>query len=316
MEVIRALEDAQFPSPSHVTIGAFDGVHRGHRHLIGRMVAAAHEKGQVAVALTFDPHPGAVLGRRPVAVLSSIEERAELLGGIGVDALVVLRFDAAVAGMSAERFVLRLMRDLRMVELWAGPDFALGHRREGDVSSLQRLGTEVGFQVHVIEPLRWRGEVVSSTRIRAALTAGDLEEANGCLGRPYRLSGLVVEGRGVGRSLGVPTANLELPEGRLVPANGVYACWAHREQEGAWPAVVNVGVRPTIATGELTIEAHLLDFEGDLYGQRLRIDFVSRLRDEAVFHSLNALVDQIERDIERARHILTSEAGGGIDGAE
>lgn len=313
MEVIRALDEVCLSHPSQVTIGAFDGVHRGHRHLIGKMVVAAHKKDQAAVTLTFDPHPGAVLGRRPVAVLSSIEERAELLSEIGVDFLVVLNFNAAVAGMSAERFVLRLMRDLRMVDLWAGPDFALGHRREGDVYSLQRLGTEVGFQVHVIEPLRWRGEVVSSTRIREALTAGDLEEANGCLGRPYRLVGSVVPGRGVGHSLGVPTANLDLPEGRLVPANGVYACWVHTEHEGTRPAVVNVGVRPTIATGELTIEAHLLDFEGDLYGQRLRLDFVARLRDEAVFHSLNALVEQIERDIERTRRVLISGTPEGVD---
>ncbi len=166
------------------------------------------------------------------------------------------------------------------------------------------MGEEVGFGVRVVEPLRWRGEVISSTRIRAALTAGDIEEANGCLGRPYRLSGVVVRGRGLGRQLGIPTANLEPPAGRLIPANGVYAALARTERDGVRPAVVNIGVRPTIAADHLTVEAHLLDFDGDLYDQRLGLDFVAWLRDEETFPSLNALVEQIRRDIAHARQIL------------
>lgn len=308
MQIIRALEQATLPGPSHVTIGGFDGVHRGHQYLIGRMVGAAREAGRLAVALTFDPHPGAVLGRSPAAALSTVEERAALLDRLGVDLLAVLPFTPALAGTSAARFVDLLRRRLGMIELWAGPDFALGHRREGNIAYLQRLGAEQGFAVQVVEPLRWGGEVVSSTRIRAALTAGDVAEANGCLGRPYHLSGVVVRGRGLGCSLGIPTANLEPPAGRLIPANGVYACLAHTERSGTWPAVVNVGVRPTIAADHLTVEAHLLDFEGDLYGQPLGLDFLARLRDEEVFPSLNALVAQIRRDIAQARDIIRSEA--------
>ncbi|MGD1996340.1 MAG: bifunctional riboflavin kinase/FAD synthetase [Anaerolineae bacterium] len=305
MRTIHTLEEADLSAPSHVTIGAFDGVHRGHRHLIGLMVEAAHEVGRVAITLTFDPHPGAVLGRSPVAALSTIEERGELLAEIGVDLLVVLRFTPAIAGLPAERFVAKLLRDLRMAELWAGPDFALGHRREGDIASLQELGARKGFLVRLVEPLRWKGEVVSSTRIRAALTAGEIEEANDCLDRPYRLAGTVIRGRGLGSTLGIPTANLEPPESRLIPANGVYACFARAEEE-TWPAVVNVGVRPTIATDHLTVEAHLLGFEGDLYGERLELDFIARLRDEEVFPSLNALVAQIRDDIASAERVLVS----------
>ncbi|MCS7179013.1 MAG: bifunctional riboflavin kinase/FAD synthetase [Anaerolineae bacterium] len=304
MELTHDLESLNLSIPSHVTIGAFDGVHRGHQHLIGSMVRAAHEAARIAVVLTFDPHPGALLGRRPTAALTTLEERAALIADLEVDVLVVLRFTPTVAGTPATRFIHLMRHHLHMVELWVGPDFALGHRREGNVPFLQQLGAQEGFAVRVVEPLRWRGAVVSSTRIRAALTAGDIEEANGCLGRPYRLTGQVVRGRGLGRQIGIPTANLIPPPDRLLPANGVYAGYAHTWEAGSWPTVINVGVRPTIAPDHLTVEAHLLDFEGDLYDQTLALDFIARLRDEQAFPSLNALVDQIQQDIARAREIL------------
>ncbi|HIP86984.1 MAG TPA: riboflavin biosynthesis protein RibF, partial [Anaerolineales bacterium] len=243
MQIIRRLEDANLSRPSHLTIGAFDGIHRGHQHLIGSMARAAYAADREAVVLTFDPHPGVVLGRTPVAALSTLEERATQIEALGIGVLVILRFTPAMAGMPAAHFVRRLRQHLKMVELWVGPDFALGHRRQGNVPHLRELGSREGFTVRVVEPLRWRGEVVSSTRIRAALTAGDIEEANGCLGRPYHLSGTVVHGRRLGRQLGFPTANLEPPSGRLIPANGVYAALAQTERNGTWPAVVNIGVR-------------------------------------------------------------------------
>jgi len=304
MQLTHDLESLNLSTPSHVTIGAFDGVHRGHQHLIGSMARAAHEAGRAAVALTFDPHPGALLGRSPVAALTTPEERAALIADLGVDVLVILRFTPTMAGTPATRFVHLLRRHLHMVELWVGPDFALGHRREGNVPFLRQLGEQEGFVVQVVEPLQWGGAVVSSTRIRAALTAGEIEEANGCLGRPYRLTGRVVQGRGLGRRLGIPTTNLSPPPERLIPANGVYAGYAHTQEAGTWPAVINIGVRPTIAPDHLTVEAHLLDFDGDLYGQTLALDFIARLRDEQTFPSLNALVEQIRRDIARAREIL------------
>lgn len=304
MELTHDLESLNLSTPSHVTIGAFDGVHRGHQHLIRSMADAAHEAGRTAVALTFSPHPGALLGRSPVAVLTTPQERAALIADLGVDVLVILRFTPTMAGTPATRFVQLLRRHLHVVELWVGSDFALGHRREGNVPFLRQLGQQEGFVVRVVEPLQWRGSVVSSTRIRAALTAGDMEEANGCLGRPYRLTGQVVRGRGLGRRLGIPTANLSPPPERLIPANGVYAGYAHTQEAGTWPAVINIGVRPTITPDHLTVEAHLLNFDGDLYDQMLALDFVARLRDEQTFPSLNALVEQIRRDIARAREIL------------
>jgi len=304
MRIIHALDEANSAATSHVTIGSFDGIHRGHQHLIGSMVESAHRAGRSAVAITFDPHPGALLGRRPVATLSTIEERAALLAELRLDMLAVLRFTSTLAGTSAAHFIDELRCHLGMAELWAGPDFALGHRRKGDISYLQQLGAQEGFAVRVVQPLRWRGQVVSSTRIRSALTAGDIEEANGCLGRPYTLSGKVVKGRGLGHKLGVPTANLETPQGRLIPANGIYACFSDTEREKGWPSVVNIGVRPTVDANDLTVETHLLDFGRDLYGEVLRLHFVARLRDEEKFPHLDALVTQMKRDIAQARQIL------------
>jgi riboflavin kinase/FMN adenylyltransferase len=191
-----------------------------------------------------------------------------------------------------------------MVELWAGPDFALGHRREGDVPFLQRMGEQEGFAVRVVPPLQWQGGAVSSTRIRAALAVGEIEEANACLGRPYALTGVVVRGQGLGHQFRVPTANIEPPPGRLIPANGVYACRADTGQAKGCLAVVNVGVRPTVASDGLAVEAYLLDFAGDLYGQQLRLKFIARLRDEVHFPTVNALLAQLQRDIVRARIVL------------
>ena len=304
MRLIHSLQDSNISTPAHVTIGAFDGVHRGHQHLIGSMAQAAREKDRASVVLTFDPHPGAMLGRRPVAVLSTIEERAELIAETGADLLVVLSFTPAMAGMSAADFVTTLRHGLEMCELWVGPDFALGHRREGDVEFLGSLGQQVGFQVRVVEPLHWKGGVVSSTRIRSELTAGDVQQAAELLGRPYRLIGTVVSGQHLGRGLGIPTANLEPPPGRLIPANGVYACEAYTQLGRAWPAVANVGTRPTVADDRLTVEAHLVGFDGDLYGQELGLDFVARLRDEKAFGGLDELVEQIHKDIAHAQEVL------------
>ena len=304
MQLIRSLQDLVLSAPAHVTIGAFDGVHRGHQHLIGSMVEAARELDRTAIVLTFDPHPGAMLGRRPVATLSTIEERAALIAEAGADLLVVLSFTPAMAGTPAADFVATLQHSLGMRELWVGPDFALGHRREGDVEFLESLGEQEGFLVRIVEPLRWKGEVVSSTRIRSELTAGDVQRASDYLGRPYRLVGTVVSGQYLGRGLGIPTANLEPPPGRLIPANGVYACEAQTQLEGVWPAVTNVGTRPTVADDRLTVEAHLVGFDGDLYGQELGLDFVARLRDERAFRGLDELVEQIRQDIAQAEQIL------------
>lgn len=298
------LAQAPVEGGGYVTIGVFDGVHRGHQHLITAMVEAAHTAGSTAIAVTFDPHPATVLGRKPPPLLTTPTERADLLAALGLDVLVILPFTPALARTSAADFVAALVQHLRLAELWGGPDFALGYRREGDIPCLQRLSARWSFAMRVVEPLMWEGALVNSSRVRAALKAGDLPQATGCLGRPYRLTGTVVHGRGAGRTMGIPTANITPPPERLIPAGGIYACLAHTERLGTHPAVINVGTRPTFAGHTLVVEAHLLDFDADLYGQTLALDFIARLRDERAFPSVEALVEQIHRDIAQARDVL------------
>lgn len=232
-----------------------------------------------------------------------------MLTALGLDVLVVLPFTQALAHTSAADFVGALLRHLHMTELWGGPDFALGHRREGNVPFLQRLGTERGFAVRAVEPLMWQGAPVSSSRVRDALRAGDIAQATGCLGRPYRLPGTVVHGDGRGRRIGVPTANLSPPPERLIPADGIYACLAHTERLGTHPAAVNVGACPTFSGHDVTVEAHLIDFGANLYGQTLALDFIARLRDEVAFPDVDALMAQMQKDIAQARDILDDSQG-------
>lgn len=295
----------------YVTVGVFDGVHRGHQQIIAGMTEVARLSGGIAIALVFDPHPAIALettGGQPLRLLTTVEERAGLLATLGLDVLIVSPFTSTTARTPAGDFVEMLVRDLGLVDLWGGPDFALGHRREGNVSFLRQLGTERGFSMRVVEPLVWEGDLVSSSRIRAALDAGDVRQAAGCLGRSYRLTGQIVHGDGRGCRLGVPTANLSPLAERLIPANGIYACLARAEHLGTYPAAVNVGTRPTFpgtsADQAATVEAHLLDLNGDLYGQTLALDFVARLRDELAFSNVDALIAQMHKDIAQARDVL------------
>lgn len=321
MRVIHHVREIRAASRSHVTIGVFDGVHLGHQRIIRGLVEAAHAAGNLAVAITFDPHPAAVLAEpvvseaepsdSPPLLLTTVGERIELMADLGLDTLVVFPFTQEVVQTPAVDFLRGVVHEIHLAELWVGPDFTLGHQREGDAEFLRQLGSQWGFNVQVVEPVRWGGAVVHSSRVRHALQQGRIEEANGCLGRPYRLSGVVVHGRGLGRDLGVPTANISPPPSRLIPAGGVYATWAHTERWGAFPAATNVGTRPTFtartnAQGRqsLTVEAHLLDFDRDLYDQVLALDFVARLRDERTYPTLNALVAQLQEDIARTRTFL------------
>jgi len=306
MRHVTSLEELGLDQPSAVTIGAFDGVHRGHQALIGQMVAEAHASGRSAVVLTFFPHPSVVLrGRRPSFYLSSPEEKAEYLAALGVDATVTHPFNRAVSEITAGEFVTRLLAYARLDELWCGADFALCHNREGTVEFLEAEGRRHGFRVRVMPPVLIDGEVISSTRIRQTLRDGAVEQAARYLGRPFRLAGQVVEGAKRGRQLGIPTANLAISEERATPAVGVYAC---RAAGPAWhgQAVVNIGFRPTFEGAEPhpTVEAHLLDFSGDLYGQTVSLDFIARLRPEIKFPGVEALLAQIQRDILSARSIL------------
>ena len=306
MQHVTSLEELRLAQPAYLTIGAFDGVHLGHRALISGLVAEAHAAGRMAAVLTFFPHPSVFLrGRRPSFYISTPEEKADYLAQLGVDAVVTHPFNAEVAAIKAGDFVQRLVTLARMVELWCGADFALGHNREGTVEFLQAEGERLGYRVRVIPPVLFDGEVISSTRIRQTLRDGAVEQAARYLGRPFRLTGEVVQGAQRGRTLGIPTANLAIWDERAVPAVGVYACRAY-QADWQGQAVVNIGFRPTFEGAEPrpVIEAHLLDFSGDIYGQPLTLEFIARLRPEFKFPGVDALRAQIQRDIAGARQIL------------
>lgn len=312
MRHIYSLAEANLSQPSVVTIGAFDGVHRGHQYLIGKLLDHAHAVGHVPVVLTFYPHPQMVLkGFEPGFYLTLPEDKARLLGDLGVELVVTHPFNEEVRHIRAANFVDRLLHHLNMRALWVGEDFAMGYQREGNVAFLQQQSAEKGFEVRVVDLMDAGDERISSSRVREALQRGDVAEAARLLGRPHFISGKVVVGAGRGQSIGIPTANLAIPPELAIPARGVYAAWVPLGGQDM-PAVVNIGLRPTFeGDSRITVEAHLLDFSGDLYGQRLEVHFVARLRDEHRFESAHALVAQIRRDIEAGRAALAAHRSGG-----
>lgn len=291
---------------SWITIGSFDGVHLGHQAIVHQLVSGARQAGAPTVVLTFHPHPAVVLNKRNHPYYLTVpEERAALLGELGVDYVVTHPFNAEVASMTARQFVQYLHEHLKFERLVVGYNFALGKGREGDLRMLMSLGEEIGYSVQAVEPITNGDTVISSSQIRQLLFEGDVERASRLLGRPYRLSGVVVPGDARGRLIGIPTANLDLQYDRALPKVGVYACLATVHGKTT-PAVVNVGYRPTFDSDPMQprVEAHLLDFTGELYGEHLSLDFIRRLRDEKKFISVEALVSQIHQDIASARMIF------------
>lgn len=307
---VRALSEIQLDAPSIVTIGMFDGVHLGHQRLVRRLVQEARASGRMSVVLTFFPHPDVVLkGVTGRYYLTSPEERARLLLDVGVDLVVTHPFTEEVRRIRAAEFVDQLLAYLRMSALWVGPDFAMGYRREGDVPFLQAQGEAKGFAVETVNlMLGEEGQVISSSQVRDALRQGQVEQAALWLGRPYRVSGEVVHGDHRGQALGFPTANMAVWAEQILPANGVYACWAYVDEERHM-AVTNIGVRPTFEDTRLVVEAHLLDFDRAIYGQVLHLDFVRRLREEQRFSSVEALIEQVQADIRTGRAVLAVQEG-------
>ncbi len=306
MDLIDDLTKVSLRQETILTIGAFDGVHRGHQVLVERVVQRAHATDRLAVLITFHPHPAVVLAPdRAPSYLTTPGEKAALLEGLGVDLLVLFPFDLKVAATPAREFMVSVSEHLRVRELWVGADFALGRNREGDVSRLQELGLELGYDVHVVGSVKRSQSVISSSRIRALIREGQVEEAAELLGRYPSLSGEVVLGAQRGRTLGFPTANLEVRPERAVPANGVYAVFAVLGTQ-RYPAVANVGIRPSFDNGQRIVETHIFGFERDIYGCDLVVEFVARLRDERRFEDIDDLVAQIGRDSEAAQSILRS----------
>jgi riboflavin kinase/FMN adenylyltransferase len=295
-------------SGSVVAIGTFDGVHIGHRALIDRAVENAHRQGVPAVVYTFHPHPAKVLApNKAPPLLMTLEERARAIEELGVDQLVIEPFDAAFSQVDADDWVQRyLLEALRPKSVIVGFNFSYGRGRGGDPRHLTAAGARLGFHVETIGSVQLDGEVVSSTTIRARIQSGDVEHAARMLGRRYALRGRVEVGDRRGRTLQFPTANLAIgAEGpEVLPAHGVYATFAELEDRRRFMAVTNIGVRPTFDGASLRIEAHLLGFEGDLYGQHLRLELAARVREERRFSGPEALVAQIREDVSAARRLL------------
>lgn len=293
------------PTGSVVCIGAFDGLHLGHRALVRHAVARARDLGVPAAALSFEPLPREFFAPdAPPPRLSLPRAKVQGLCELGAEIIGLLRFDARMAAMSPEAFAGQVLAGrLRAAEVWVGPGFRFGHRRAGDLALLQREGARLGFVAGEIEPVAVAGERVSSTRIRQALVEGDFETATRLLGKPYAVSGRVVRGQQLGRTLGYPTANLRFA-GKVPALRGIYATRVHGVADAPWASVSSFGTRPTVGGVEPLLEAHLFDFDGDLYGRRIEVEFVARLRDEEKFDDLPALVAQMDRDASQARGLL------------
>ena len=298
MEIVRRLTDLTPGAPYVATIGKFDGLHRGHRRLIDLTKQRAAELGAKSAVITFDPHPLLVLRPgRPFTQLVCFSDRVKLIAGLDVDLLLVITFTPQIAALSPEAFMTLLLGHLNLKLLMEGEDFALGKGRAGTPAVLAEIGQRLGYGVETIARIQVDGEEVSSDAIRRHLDVGDVAAAGKLLGRAPAASGPVVEGAKRGRTIGFPTANIAVPEGLALPANGVYAAVATSpELPRAYRAMVNIGTRPTFDGGPRTVEAHVLDFDGNLYGVLLTLHFVDRLRDEQRFDGVAALVAQLERD--------------------
>ncbi len=307
MEVIHFPDD---PRPVRwvnpvLALGNFDGLHRGHQKIIERVRRSAADRGGVGVVLTFDPHPPRVV--RPdkaPPLLMTMPQKLAAIERAGAHGVAVVRFTPELSRFSPETFVRTVLVDwLRVAEVWVGADFLFGHERAGTFSVLRNLGGQYGFRTEKIDPVRYKEFVVSSTRIRRLVSEGRVDEAGALLGHHFAIEGVVVAGARRGRELGFPTANLST-DNELVPPSGVYATTA--ELDGTcWPAITNIGVRPTFeSAGVVTVETHVLGFDADVYGARLSLNFIQRLRDERRFADVDALREQIETDVRRAQRLF------------
>jgi riboflavin kinase/FMN adenylyltransferase len=294
------------PAGSVIAVGAFDGLHRGHQGLLTQVVERAQELQCDPVVVSFEPLPRAFFSPAPVPRLSSVRDKLRGFAAVGMRHALLLRFNRALTLMSAEDFVRRvLVERLAAREVWVGADFRFGHKRAGDVALLQRMGAELGFAACTIPEIQLHGARVSASRVRALLTAGEFAGAEPLLGRAFVIDGKVQHGNQLGRTLGYPTANIHLHQ-RVSPVQGIFAVRVGLgESECSWPGVASLGVRPTVnQVSQPLLEVHLFDFEGDLYGRRMAVEFVAKLRDEQKFDGLEPLKAQMALDSSMARELL------------
>ncbi len=292
-----------------LTVGVFDGVHLGHKYLISKLKKAAEQEDLLSGVVTFRQHPLEVLAPDTLLpYLTNCAEKVELLKAERVDIIAPLTFTQELAALTAREFTGLLKKHLRMRGLIVGPDFTLGKDREGNISVLRELGREMGFSITMIAAMNFFGEVVSSTAIRKYLKEGDLKNVSKLLGRTFSLQGTVVKGDGRGKTLGFPTANLEVDSVQSLLPEGVYATWIHIGDE-KYPSVTNIGKRPTFGSNIRTVETYIIDFNGDLYGHELKIDIVDLLRGETKFKNVEELKQQIVDDIEKGKAALGLSSG-------
>jgi len=305
LETFRRLEDLKLGGPSVVAVGVFDGVHVGHQAIMRIVKADAAELGARSAVVTFDRDPEELVSpRRPVAYLTTLRQKVDLIAEQGMDLAVVLPLGRWLIDMPAQQFVSSILHErLGAVQIVVGANFAFGKGRAGSVGLLREMGPDLGFEVVEVSPIKVDGLLVSSTSIRTLLADGNVEKANVLLGHPFALEGRVVAGEGIGRSIGYPTANIEPVAEEVVPGRGVYAVSVN-VGGATWTGVANIGIRPTIGTRGTSIEAYIIGFSGDLYGQELAMVFHHRLRDEVQFPDVEALKLQVAHDIERASRLV------------
>ena len=310
MQVEKELAKLQPKQDTLLTIGVFDGVHLGHKYLLSQLTKQAREQNLLSGVVTFNQHPHEVLSPQTrLPFLTDLTQRINLLQNEGVEAIFTLSFTTELAQLSARQFVSLLKKYLRMRGLVIGPDFALGQNREGNTDTLNTLGQDMDFSVMVIPPVMINGELVSSTAIRNALANGDMKRVLNLVGRPFSLNGRVTSGAGRGVELGFPTANLDIDPGQALPAEGVYATWAHIDGQ-AYQSMTNIGQQPTFGGSQRIVEVYILDYHSNLYGRELKIDIMERLRGEKQFDTAAELKKQITEDIKRGRAILNSQGRG------
>jgi len=311
MEIFRDLFAVKLTHPTVLTIGTFDGLHLGHQYLIKQVTDSAANRQARSAVIAFHPRPKTVLAPHLPNndYLTTPEERIDLFRVLAIDALILIPFTLAFAQTTADDFMKLLVDRLNLVELWAGHDFALGKNREGNIQKLTVLGRDLGYSVQEFEPLLIDGEIISSTRIRQLITAGDVRRAACLLGRYPALRSTVVRGAQRGHTLGFPTANLSVSPERLLPTNGVYATFAtlHRNHK-RYPGVTNIGIRPSFGGDARTVETHIFDFEQNIYDETVTLEFVEHLRPEKKFNGIDELVAQITKDATQARSLLGDEA--------
>lgn len=305
-QVEQELSQAATTKETVLTIGVFDGVHLGHKALLAEIKAQAKQANALSCVVTFRYHPDELLSpSKSLPYLTSLNQRVKLLKAEGIDLVVTITFNRELIALEAEEFIALLKKYLKMQGLVVGPDFALGKGRKGDIGYLRRMGQEKGFTVTIVPPVEVNHEVVSSTAIRNALAGGDMQRVKNLAGHYFSFTGKVIEGEKRGRKLGFPTANLNVHPRQALPPFGIYATLAHIGGK-AYQSVTNIGIRPTFTEGRRTIEVYIFDFEKDIYGKEMKVEFIEKLRDEKKFNSVEELIRQMTEDVKQSKMILNS----------